>query len=98
MDVRPDGSVMEASEPQDIKALWLMNVTPDGSVMEASEVQPYSRVRRLIVRRGAVLAGLYSEKVRGHGCFGLGGHTPAHVRVSEGGGDALLDGGLVLDS
>ena len=39
MDVRPDGSVMEASEPHIIKVFLLMDVRPDGSVMEASELQ-----------------------------------------------------------
>ena len=39
MDVTPAGSVTEASEPQDSKALLPMNVTPDGTVMEASEPQ-----------------------------------------------------------
>ena len=40
MDVTLDGSVTEASELQDIKALPPMDVTFGGSVMEVSEPQP----------------------------------------------------------
>jgi len=39
MDVRLDGSVMEASAPQERKAPLPMDVRPDGSVTEASAPQ-----------------------------------------------------------